>query len=596
MILRHAGLNVLWTTWCVAMWLQTYGPGPGSLDRCSISGVVVDADVRGILEGATVTVSGDGLTGQVTATTGDDGRFVFKDLPAGRFIVRASKPTFLATAYGALSPEGPGVPVVLGTSLAAENVSISLYHGATIRGRILDSEGRPASDVSVIVSRSGGNGSKAGVVRSVTTNGLGEYVASGLPEGLLIVAAVAVTSADGAVSRSPAQMDVLRSVGARPGVPAITKGADSISTVYNDVPTFYPGTIDAAQASPVATTVNQERAGIDFSLAATALPTIEGVVERANGLPIASCDIGIQSEDSAGIGDNFAPVLSQSESGHFRFSRVLPGRYLIRARSSTGSARTDSIDEVEWASTSVVATGTSATEVLLALRPAANVAGRVQWDSQVGVEPPIIDTHIDLVLPAASRPVDLERTLVSAETVVATTQLQTDGSFSFTGIPPGRYQLRPSVATGRNTTWWARSASSGGRNDLNAIIDVGAIAVDDILLSLSSRHSQLVGILQTAAGEPWSSVVIVVFPVDRGLWTSNSALVQTARPGSDGSFVFKDLAAGPYILAAADEIAPDGTTGSFLEELARTGVRVSVRDGERTTQNLRMSRLVQPGS
>lgn len=592
--LRPGGFSVWGTTWFVAMWLHASAPQVSSLYSYSVSGVIHDFDSGAPLEGASVTISGDGPADSASATTRGDGRFLFKDLPAGRFIVRASKLSFIPSSYGALSPEGPGVPIVLGTARTAENVDISLHRGATIRGRILDGEGQPASDVKVVVSRLVGNGSKPNVVRWATTDNHGDYVASGLPAGMLVVAAVPAVSASPAVRTAPSEIEtLLHRARAQPATPADTNGG-SEATFYREVPTYYPGTFDVAQASPVATTLNREQDGIDFSLQATELPTIEGVVESAGGLDMSSCDIAIQSEDSAGIQDEFAPLLFAPAPSRFRFARVLPGHYLIQARATSRSVQKAGANEIEWASTDVFVNRTGATNVVLALKPAATVAGRVWWPPQADVTPPIGDTHIDLVSLPVRRSLDLERTLTNAETIVATTQLESDASFSFRSVPPGRYQLRLSAAGGQETTWWARSASSGGRNDPNAMIEVGTSAIDDVVLSVSNRHSELAGLVQTPAGRPWNTVVIVVFPADRGLAASNSALIRSARPGSDGSFVFKDLPAGPYIVAALEEIAPDVTSEYLFDELARTGIRVSVRDGERTTLDIRPIRTPRP--
>jgi hypothetical protein len=65
--------------------------------------------------------------------------------------------------------------------------------------------------------------------------------------------------------------------------------------------------------------------------------------------------------------------------------------------------------------------------------------------------------------------------------------------------------------------------------------------------------------------------------------------VRTARPNTDGRFVFRDLPAGDYLLAALTDIEPsDLGDEAFLEALVSGAVPVSLGDGERKTQDLRL--------
>src|SRR5947209_6389307 len=76
----------------------------------TIAGVVVsdDADARPVRK-ARVTCSGP--AGGATTITDEAGRFIFPDLPPGRYTVAAFKATWVATAYGAKRANRPGTPV-----------------------------------------------------------------------------------------------------------------------------------------------------------------------------------------------------------------------------------------------------------------------------------------------------------------------------------------------------------------------------------------------------------------------------------------------------------------------------------------------------
>ena len=63
--------------------------------------------------------------------------------------------------------------------------------------------------------------------------------------------------------------------------------------------------------------------------------------------------------------------------------------------------------------------------------------------------------------------------------------------------------------------------------------------------------------------------------------------LQSARPATDGRFIFHDLPAGDYLLAALTDADPASwRTVDFLSQLAPLALRVSVREGEAVVQNL----------
>ena len=84
---------------------------------------------------------------------------------------------------------------------------------------------------------------------------------------------------------------------------------------------------------------------------------------------------------------------------------------------------------------------------------------------------------------------------------------------------------------------------------------------------------------------------MIVFPVARELWTASSRRIVVARPATDGRFVFRDLPAGEYALAALTDVpANDAETIALLERTLAGSVKVSLQTGEQKTQNLRVVR------
>ena len=63
----------------------------------------------------------------------------------------------------------------------------------------------------------------------------------------------------------------------------------------------------------------------------------------------------------------------------------------------------------------------------------------------------------------------------------------------------------------------------------------------------------------------------------------------SARPATDGRFILADLPAGEYLVAALTDLDPnDWQDAAFLEQVAPAAVSVTIREGEKKTQDLRI--------
>jgi protocatechuate 3,4-dioxygenase beta subunit len=81
---------------------QSRGAAHAPTGAASIVGLVVNDQTPGRpVRRATVTLTGSGLTTTRSEVTDDDGAFVFRELPPGRYSLAASRPAFVRMAYGA---------------------------------------------------------------------------------------------------------------------------------------------------------------------------------------------------------------------------------------------------------------------------------------------------------------------------------------------------------------------------------------------------------------------------------------------------------------------------------------------------------------
>ena len=116
--------------------------------------------------------------------------------------------------------------------------------------------------------------------------------------------------------------------------------------------------------------------------------------------------------------------------------------------------------------------------------------------------------------------------------------------------------------------------------------------MSNLVLTFTDRHSELSGVLQTPVGVPAVEYFVIVFSADRQHWFPGSRRTKTARPASDGRYVFADLPAGDYLIAALEDVdAPQLGDPAFLGAIvAAGGVKVSVSEGGKVQLDLRVVR------
>ena len=170
-------------------------------------------------------------------------------------------------------------------------------------------------------------------------------------------------------------------------------------------------------------------------------------------------------------------------------------------------------------------------------------------------------------------------------------QLRADGTFEFPGLAPDAYKLvctMPAAGPG----WWLRSAMAGDRDVLDTSLELQlGVDVANLVLTMTDRHSELSGILQTPAGSPASEYFIVALPADQPRRIPGSRRIVSTRPATNGRFAFADLPGGDYLLVAlSDLLSGDLQRADFLAEIAPAGVRVSLGQGENKTQDLQIAR------
>jgi uncharacterized protein (DUF2141 family) len=556
-----------------------------------ISGVVVTSGERPEpVRRAQVTLGGGAaLGGSRVVVTDATGRFEFTRLPAGRYSLSASKPAFLTTNYGARQPGRPGISINVTDGQKASDLRLSLVRGAVIAGTIRDEHGQPLNGATMEVLRYRTVNGERRLQRyglGETTDDRGTYRFFELEPGDYVVAASMRSMGGNARVTTEAEwrsaLQTLQRTAGRGGAVAARPATVSFA------PVFYPGTADAANATSVTVRAEEERTGVDFAFQLVPTARVEGTVVNPAGPLPPNTEVRVVNVRPAGLGYvDFGLIfpLKPRPDGTFMFSGLVPGQYALAATTTgaaggrgRGAASGDSL----WATAELAINGTDVTNVVLTLQPGMTVSGTVSFNATSLAAPSQAGTRVTLT------PI-LTGSEISVGQLTATSA--PDGSFTLSGVMPGRYFVRALPPTG-TPGWLMRSAVVGGRDTADDGLDVRAGEnVSGIAITFSDRPGELTGVLQDATGRAAPDYFIILFAADKAHWRTGTRRIQQARPSTDGRFTFRNLLPGDYCLAAVTDVeSGEWFDPAFLAQLVGGSITLAIAEGEKKTQDIRIAR------
>jgi hypothetical protein len=528
-------------------------PVSAATATATIAGVVTTDDAQPRpLRRARVVIAGAGLEMPRSTITGDDGRFAFDRIPAGRFSVSAAKDGYVGMSHGATRPgrPGAGVQVADGQQVA---LAIRLPHGAVITGTVLDVDGQPAAGILVFALSH----------RFFGAQGDFRYVATGMPNPSItddrgVYRIFGLPAGDYFISAQPQ----LRQ-GGNPGGELRVMSRGEIgdrSVAYSQV--FHPSATEITRAARITVRAGEERPGVDVQLQYVPLATIRGIAPTAGGPN--SFTLTMARTDQV---QSFDPIRTArpDAAGHFTIPAVPPGQYIIISR----------VDR-KYAFGDVVVTGDDVDNVVVTEQQPLSIAGELRFEGETppAVLPPQMRTGLPLFMPIATARIS------PASAVI-------DGlHFKIEDAAPGSYRLQlntPGLQTPIGK-WWLKSIVIAGHDVLDAPIELRQ-AVDGAVVTFAGRASELAGTLRDAEGAPVSEQYVVVFSADRAHWFFNSRRVVGVRP-RDGQWVVRNLPPGDYRVAAGDLDQYDWFDSAVLERLFNTATPVRIVAVEKQTLNL----------
>jgi hypothetical protein len=481
-------------------------------------------------------------------TTNGEGRYELRNLPAGAYKLTVSKSGFITLEFGQRRPFETASTIAVGEGQTAAG-NVALIRGGAIYGRVLDPFGEPSIGTRVQVLRVRVEGS----TRRLVSVGVGDQ-----------------TDDTGA----------FRLYGLPPGDYYVSASTGLIDAVKRDAPVYFPGTLNFAEAQPIALGVGAD-ASADFQIVEAARSVrVSGIVMNSAGAPAPGAMINLRSEGVT-MAPNSPSALQLHDDagpdGSFSIQNVPPGPYTLTAMlpmarpdlptSGTfgvpqAAMREQMLNNVpETAALPIVVAGEDISGVSLLTRRGGRIKG--QFVADTGVGRPL--------------PKGLRVTLRSPGPGNMTMQMSggNDTDFQLAGMS-GLTRLD---VEGMPDGWAVKSILLDGDDVTDDAFDLTG-KTGNLRVVLTDRLTSLSGTVQS--NRDIRDHNVVVFADDATKWTSPSRFVRTTRADAEGRFQIRGLPPGQRYLAAALDYLEDGEEQNrqLLERLRSRATSVTLGDGE----------------
>ncbi|HKQ88130.1 MAG TPA: carboxypeptidase regulatory-like domain-containing protein [Candidatus Acidoferrales bacterium] len=531
---------------------SSYGASSASRSQnfASISGTVASASTGQPLRKAHVDLSSIGDRNQnppLGTITDASGHFEIQNIAPGRYDLSATHRGYVSKRYHQENADSPGAALTLSAGQIVKDITFRLEQTAVIDGHVYDEDGDPLQGAAVqILRRVYMNGKRTmATVNQVMTDDRGAYRIFDI---------------------EPGHYYVMASWGAER---MFGNPADKGEPTYT--PVFYPNADSADRAAPIDLKPGDELPGMDFQLTPSSTRTYEvsgkaATPAGAKGIYVTLISKNSQTQFLAGSARRAA--INDSD-GSFEFSHVAPGDYVISAMTSLspmGGGPPQSTSQ------EITVVDSNVTGISLVVGPGTSISGRVSFEGS--------DASAEAPLTVALVPQD-DRALGGRQA-----QVQSDGSFTITGVPDGTYALN---VWSRCGACFVKAVSSNGADLFGRPIDVeGGAGPSPLDIVYSSNTADVNGTVATSDDQPGIGALVVVLPNPDA--PNREMRYRTATTDQYGRFDIKGVPPGEYTIIALQGMSDDESflDPDFMQQYANKAETLNLAEGDHKTLQLNL--------
>lgn len=571
-----------------------------------IAGRVVDPVSGAAVRDALVWLMIDGVMQPESprVMTDAEGRFVFVNVPAGKYSFQAQKTGHRTGRYGAKSVMDDGRDLDLTDGQLVTDLVIPIWKHATIGGTVTDEAGEPVVGVSVRAFRKIVTFGEIRYTPSFTgtvgmTDDRGMYRLSGLVPGEYIVAIPSTMATFPAevmpslLSGGDIQSDAFRAISElspagsprnqQVGESVIMSGnsaiippapQDDVVAVYRT--TLFPAATRLGDATSFTMRAGEERSGVDITMRPVRTARVSGrIVSPESPLGPTAVRLIPAGDALLSVGGGFDVATALSDTaGRFTLLGVPEGQYVAWVEKRLPAAAGEGSEQrpLLFASETITVGSAGIAELALTLRRAPRIT--VRLDSRdVGAKPQMFEIWVEAVG-------------VGGRAMFVPNQKGTAGA----PMVPARY-LVTTVAGNGNP---CMAMTSDGRD----VSDEPLVLQDDdveVTIACGAPPTRLAGTVRDDRGSPDGEAMAVVFPADRRFWAGAGLRARrkaSAFTSASGVFSMANLPPGDYLVAALPTGGADfWQDPQVLDKLTSVATRVSLSAGETRTVDVRTVKI-----
>jgi hypothetical protein len=481
------------------------------------------------------------------AVSDASGKFSIVDVQPGRYRLSVERQGYVRAEYGQRQPGRAGATLTLDAGQKLRELLFRLIEDGVITGRVTDEDGEPVVHGQVQVLRlSYQRGQKQFMTfGGAQTNDKGEYRVFGLTPGRYFLSATASVQFGG-----PGGTGNIR----------FAPGSPQGEEVY--APTYYPGTTEPQNATPISVGAGDEMTGMDLSIAPQRAFRVRGRVtpppaaddrqtQRRGGLQV----LLLRRGSAGSFGRAFSQQADVEQAqGTFEFRAVLPGSYYLMAATSDGRRWVTHREPLE--------VGRGDVEGLhVTIGPGMDLSGRLRIEGNV----PLPANRVQVMV------VPQEESNFGVPSSAA----GPDGTFLLPGLSAETYFL---AVQGIGPGAFLKTARMGGEDVLETGITLPSKAGGQLEIVMSVNGGRIEGSVLDSENLPAAAVTVVLVPPEKR--RKNSTFYKTAVSDAQGRFTLQGIAPGDYKLFAWDDVDSGAWQDpEFLAPFEARGTKVAVTEG-----------------